>query len=653
MYDDVMEKLKSVDFNPEYYAQTLSALTERRKLESVQDAGSALLLGRALLFMGRYKAALNVLYKALRYFESSSLAEPLFHCFTNLTIILREMGQLDQALHFAEKARGLCSEAGMADLTPKALLNLSSVYGELGECIKSLELLEQTREILEQQAQQDVQVDLYINYAHGLIRQDKLKEAMTFLSKAAELHTDFYGDQHTLTHSIIHFNIGDVYFLMEMLNKSELNLKNALAMAEELKAIAVQRECHKRLVNVYERKGDYRKAFIHYKAYDGIEHLISTESEQEAYEKIKTEYEAEIRSNEEKIHMLRNVELKSKTTDLERTLKNVSMIAQVGQQLTSTMDMEQIFSILSASIGKLMPVNVFGLALYSQKTQCISYKYFEENKVKMPLVEIGVADTKSLAAYCIRNNEDILIRDFEHEAYKYLGDETFVKIGDVEDETTHCIIYCRLITEAGCIGLITFQSYFSYEYDNKDFEIVKTLAGYVAIAISNAQKKNILLEKTKELEFLSYNDSLTELYNRRFFHVVVDEWIRHKKIPIGLLIADMNHLKKINDQYGHAVGDMYLIEVARILKQCAKTENVFRLGGDEFAILVSHATEKSMEKLVESILMECDRFTFEYVPLSIAMGFKLFDHESVDFTKTFAQAESNMYLEKNRYHFKR
>lgn len=653
MFDEVMEKLNGVDLNPDYYVQTFSELRKYKTLESSQDAENALLLGRALLIMGRHKSALNILKNATRFFERLNLNIPAFHCFTNLTTVLREMNQLDQALYFAEKANALSELIGKDGVAAKAIMNLSAIYGEMGNSKKCTELLDQAKQILEKKEPGKLLGDLYNNYAHELINQGNPQEALDYLKRANELYNGLFGTEHTLNNTITLFNIGDVYFQMEMFNQSEQALKNSLKMAEEIKAAVIQRECHKRLVDVYEQKGDYRKAFIHYKAYDGIEHLISTESEREAFEKIKIEYEEEIKSNEEKIHMLRNIELKSKTTELEQTLKNVSMIANLGQQLTSTMDMEEIYKILSGSIGKLMPVNVFGLAVYNQNSQKISYKYFEENKNLLPLMEINVRDEKSLAAYCLRNDEDILIRDFDREVQKYLPNHDYVGLGDMDGETTRCIIYCRLITEAGCIGLITFQSYNVYEYDKKDFEIVKMLAGYVAIAISNAQKKSILIEKTQELEFLSYCDSLTGLHNRRFFHNVVEEWIRFKKIPIGLLIADMNHLKQINDQYGHTVGDMYLIEVSRILKQSAKTDYVFRLGGDEFAILVAHATEESLSKLADSIQLECDRFTFDYVPLSIALGYDLYDHDSIDFAKTFAKAESNMYLEKNRYHLKR
>lgn len=653
MVDEVMEKLNRVDLNPDYYVQTFSTLSRFKTLDNKQDAENALLLGRALLVMGRHKAALNILNNATRFFERLNLNIPSFHCFTNLTTVLRELRQLDQALYFAEKASDISKQIGRDEVAAKAIMNLSAIYGEMGNSKKCTELLDQARRILEKKEPGKLLGDLYNNYAHELINRGDLKEALAYLKKANQIYNGLFGTEHTLNNTITLFNIGDVYFQMDMLNQSEQYLKNALNMAQDIKAAVVQRECHKRLVDVYENKGDYRKAFIHYKAYDGIEHLIATESEREAYEKIKIEYEEEIKSNEEKIHMLRNIELKSKTTELERTLKNVSMISGLGQELTSTMDMEEIFKILSGSIGKLMPVNVFGLAVYNQSSQQINYKYFEENKKSMPLMEINVHDPKSLAAYCIRNEEDIFIRDFDREGHKYLPNHDYVELGDADDESTTCIIYCRLVTEAGCIGLITFQSYHAYEYDKKDFEIVKMLAGYVAIAISNAQKKNILIEKTRELEFLSYSDSLTGLHNRRFFHNVVEEWIRFKKIPIGLLIADMNHLKQINDQYGHTVGDMYLIEVSRILKECAKTEYVFRLGGDEFAILVAHATDQSLLNLANAIQLECDRFTFDYVPLSIAVGYDLFDHGTHDFTNTFAKAESNMYHQKNRYHLRR
>lgn len=431
---------------------------------------------------------------------------------------------------------------------------------------------------------------------------------------------------------------------------AENDLLKALKNAKNNHDMSAQQECHDHLSHLYERMGNYEDAFKHFKAYDDLNHQISTQRENEEIKRIQVRFDEEAKRNEAEIDKLRNVELKNKTTELKKTLKNLALIGQIGQKLTSSTDMDEIFDILRNSIYALMTVDVFGLALYNTDEEKILYRYFEEKGQPMPLLEIDVHDRGSLAADCILKDRDLFIRSFDDEYQDYLLNYQYVSIGENHDETTQCIVYCRLIAEEGCIGLITLQSYNLNEYTINDFEIIKALASYVAIAISNAQKKNIILEKAKQLEFLSYNDSLTGVYNRRCFNEAVTRLEKSNSKDIGLIIGDMNHLKHINDNYGHTIGDHYLVEVASILKKCAGTEHVYRIGGDEFAIIIENAYIEKLEQTMELIRLECDRFRFEYVPLSIALGYDIKISENTVFSDVFATAESNMYKEKNRYH---
>ncbi|MBE0451913.1 MAG: diguanylate cyclase [Clostridia bacterium] len=433
-------------------------------------------------------------------------------------------------------------------------------------------------------------------------------------------------------------------------SKNVVDLLKALEKAIETQNMTVQKECHDNLSRLYEGIGNFEEAYNHFKAYDALSHQLSTEKENDEVKRIRIRFDEETKRNEAEIDKLRNVELKNKTMELKKTLKNLALIGQIGQKLTSSTDMDEIFDILRNSIYALMTVDVFGLALYKADEEKIIYRYFEEKGRPMPLLEIDIHDRMSLASYCVIEKKDLYIQSFDDEFQLYLPKHDYFSIGDNHDETTLCIIYCRLIAEEGCIGLITMQSYKPYEYTANDFEVIKALASYVAIAISNAQKKNIILEKAKQLEYLSYNDSLTGVYNRRYFNETVARFQERNCINLGLIIGDMNHLKHINDNFGHVTGDHYLVEVASILRLCSATDLVFRIGGDEFAIIIENANIKMMKSIMDSIRLECDRFRFDHVPLSVALGYDIKISENTAFEDVFANAESNMYEEKNRYH---
>jgi two-component system, cell cycle response regulator len=100
-------------------------------------------------------------------------------------------------------------------------------------------------------------------------------------------------------------------------------------------------------------------------------------------------------------------------------------------------------------------------------------------------------------------------------------------------------------------------------------------------------------------------DGLTGLYNRRYF----DDRLRAElafakrhKTPLALMLADIDHFKKVNDERGHQIGDLTLSEVGRRLSAVMRAEDVIaRYGGEEFAILCRNATESQARTLADRL----------------------------------------------------
>ena len=94
-----------------------------------------------------------------------------------------------------------------------------------------------------------------------------------------------------------------------------------------------------------------------------------------------------------------------------------------------------------------------------------------------------------------------------------------------------------------------------------------------------------------ELTRLAYRDTLTDLYNRRYFDEHFQrEWerARRSRQPLALLLIDLDHFKAFNDRYGHPAGDSCLVEFAHLLARCATrpADIVARLGGEEFGLVL-------------------------------------------------------------------
>lgn len=111
--------------------------------------------------------------------------------------------------------------------------------------------------------------------------------------------------------------------------------------------------------------------------------------------------------------------------------------------------------------------------------------------------------------------------------------------------------------------------------------------------------------RSQTLELAAVTDSLTGLYNRRYFDDAMNEYLaafRRIDKPIGLAILDLDHFKQVNDTHGHDVGDEVLRQIAECLHVFTRYHDVVaRLGGEEFAILSPNITERQLFNLADRI----------------------------------------------------
>jgi diguanylate cyclase (GGDEF)-like protein/PAS domain S-box-containing protein len=151
----------------------------------------------------------------------------------------------------------------------------------------------------------------------------------------------------------------------------------------------------------------------------------------------------------------------------------------------------------------------------------------------------------------------------------------------------------------------------------------------------------------KEILYLSYHDQLTGLYNRRFYEAELRRLNIEEKIPLALIIADVNGLKLINDAFGHKAGDTLLQRIANILKiECLPNGIVSRIGGDEFVILLSNTNEISTEKIIKNIKTAINDEKSDTVILSISIGAAVKKNKFEDIDEIFKKAEEDMYKNK-------
>lgn len=191
--------------------------------------------------------------------------------------------------------------------------------------------------------------------------------------------------------------------------------------------------------------------------------------------------------------------------------------------------------------------------------------------------------------------------------------------------------------------------------DGKDvyYEVVKApvfdddgnVIGISGIAVDVTER--VRLEQ-KALQYYQ-KDALTGLYNRNY----LSKWKcgTNMVLPLSILVLDCNHLKKVNDTYGHKAGDEMLGMVAAAIEaNIGEADIPFRVGGDEFCIMCNGRDIDGAKELAGRLHEELDGLQLHGVPLSAAIGYACMSDESQSIHQVYVEADNMMYENKKKYH---
>jgi diguanylate cyclase (GGDEF)-like protein len=174
-----------------------------------------------------------------------------------------------------------------------------------------------------------------------------------------------------------------------------------------------------------------------------------------------------------------------------------------------------------------------------------------------------------------------------------------------------------LVSFGQTLGVLALDSEKADAFRDGDQQSLESVADICATAIQNAH----YVERVKQLAYL---DGLTGIFNRRFFELRIMEEIeraRRYKTGMAVIMADIDQFKRLNDEFGHVLGDEVLRQVSSVFhQQLRKVDVVCRYGGEEFAILLTQANAQHALAVAEKLRRVVEVWQFPGVPRTVTIS---------------------------------
>lgn len=408
---------------------------------------------------------------------------------------------------------------------------------------------------------------------------------------------------------------------MTLANGALHYLQQALEVGEAMEGFTMPAHLYDAMARQYADTGNGARAYeIALQSMASREKVHSTEAVNRSIAMQISHQTERARAEGEHHRQLAAAEARRAAT-LQQTGETLEHLSAVGQEITAQLNAAAIFSVLNRHVHRLLDAPSFMIFLMNEDQQSINRAFGVEDGLALPAEHIALDDAHANSARCVRECREILIEYGPDSAQPSHIPGTLRTLSQ---------LFLPLKIGARVLGVMTIQSPQAQAYIERERLIFRNLCAYGAIALDNAAayrqleatlktlhatqaeliEKNLALERAYlEQEQASLTDPLTGLRNRRFLlqHIETDIALalrQHDKrqhqthqLPKSMsdlvfFMIDLDHFKAVNDTYGHAAGDLVLVQMKERLQSVARdSDYIIRWGGEEF-LLVAHATNR-------------------------------------------------------------
>ncbi|HXL73589.1 MAG TPA: sensor domain-containing diguanylate cyclase [bacterium] len=330
--------------------------------------------------------------------------------------------------------------------------------------------------------------------------------------------------------------------------------------------------------------------------------------------------------------------LKKENSRIDKQLREIGRLYDVIKDLGTTLNAQEMLDLIKEFTERMFDLPHFIIAVLSSDNPKYDLRVTsgcDENFLSGTEIDVN---SNQLLAVLAREKKPVLVSPIE-------PDSRFDKLGDL---LIGSFLFIPFVIQDRVIGFLCSYSSRKDFLDQEKFSNFQIFYNQIAIGL----QKSLLYEKVQKLSVM---DGLTKLYSHRYFKQRLEEEVilaGRYNAPLSLLILDIDHFKKYNDQYGHVAGDHVLTQVAGILKgQAEATHLAARYGGEEMVLIAPEMTKHKAVELAERIRSNIETHVFvvgqETTGLTVSIGVATFPEDASTGTELISRADQALYAGKN------
>ncbi|MBP2239613.1 diguanylate cyclase (GGDEF)-like protein [Cytobacillus eiseniae] len=264
--------------------------------------------------------------------------------------------------------------------------------------------------------------------------------------------------------------------------------------------------------------------------------------------------------------------------------EHYKILHEFAQVCSKTLNEEVLLKKAFEMVSQVMPTDSFFIALYDESDPLIHFIFMVENGIFYPNDYIKLGNNFTSKA--------IQTKEIVH-PQKLKQDQTDATFGVTDSKSG---IFVPVIIDDHVKAVISAQSVSDFAYRKEHEELLQIIGNQVINSIETAR----LYEK---IYLMSQTDELTGLKNHRAFHNDLSKLISSGSKKITLIMIDSDRLKKVNDTFGHDIGDLYLKVLADGIKSICDEHIIgYRYAGDEFMIILHSPSSETSEGIHQKLV---------------------------------------------------